>query len=802
MREGSALLPDATASARKRRARARDVYSALGFELVFEDGTVEAEEGHFSQTIEFSDISYQSASEEQQRAWMDVYSQIFEFGTPDMSFQVLLTNTEVPEPESGSVEFFATDDPLLRPYAEDYNRVLNAKLRDGVVNLKRDRYITFAVGAASYAEALPKLTPIRNTVTEKLGKLECETHRLDGVERAELIGAWTRPGLRTAVDYSELGASGLTVKDFLCPPSIDKRPGGDSSAFALGRKLCRVLVIYKLGSALSDACIKSLVDLPLPMCVSLHVQPLSPSDSQDFVASRLSFIDKDIVDKQQHARQKGYSSWLIPQELAYSRDEAERLLELMKKNGQLLFEWTGCVMTYADTPEELDERCLAIMRAARTEGMEVDVLTSQPLQGLNSVLPLASNHLGYKRNVITASVATMIPFATMELSHEGGGYYGQNRISDNLILLSRRSMSAPMGFLLGMPGSGKSFYAKQEITNTVLAYPGDEVIIIDPKNEYSVLTEALGGVAYFLPEHNINLLDVYAGTQEVTGVSPASFKTDTLIAIAAQVMGLEKELPGSMKTIVDRCVKKVFERFEGSPFTPQLGDFYDVLCEQPEPDAAELRLAFEIYVEGGLSFVNRPTSFPGSRRVTSFSFKGLGEDMKVFMMLVILDWTYNRMLYNFERGVRTWLYVDEVQSLFSCDAVMRYFDKFWSEGRSYGLIPTGITQTVERVLCHETGRMLIRNSGFLALLRQSDIDRANLAALLNLSSQLEDAIKMGIPDGSGLLIAGNARIAFKGGFPPGPLYDLFNTKPDEVLERKAAEWDRRAAAGIGRDGAE
>ena len=47
--------------AEKRRARraAKDVYSAIGYDLLSRDGIAQVEEGLFSQTLAFDDISYQ-----------------------------------------------------------------------------------------------------------------------------------------------------------------------------------------------------------------------------------------------------------------------------------------------------------------------------------------------------------------------------------------------------------------------------------------------------------------------------------------------------------------------------------------------------------------------------------------------------------------------------------------------------------------------------------------------------------------------------------------------------------------------
>ena len=45
-----------------------------------------------------------------------------------------------------------------------------------------------------------------------------------------------------------------------------------------------------------------------------------------------------------------------------------------------------------------------------------------------------------------------------------------------------------------------------------------------------------------------------------------------------------------------------------------------------------------------------------------------------------------------------------------------------------------------------------------------------------------------------MLIAGGSRVPIVDDFPKGALYDLFNTKPDEIAERKRAAYFAKRAA--------
>ncbi|MBL6463943.1 MAG: conjugal transfer protein TraC [Senegalimassilia sp.] len=829
LKESDKLLSDRGRRQRRRRTGAKDVLSAIGFDMIYADGTAQVEEGLYSQTLHFSDISYQAARIEEQKSDFNLYSDVFNYCGPDTSVQISVVNTPIPQSEIGSKRFFDEDalaaldaeeradelralDAAARAgedvteiehevrhrlrsadYAREYNKILNDKMREGVSNIRRDRYITFAVAADSYSDALPRLTPIRNTFAQNLSKLGCSVRKLEGVERAELVGGILNCGHGSAVDYGELLATGMTIKDCVCPTAIDKKPDGDNTMMRIGEDCAQVLVFKKFGSQLSDRALSSLIDLPFPLVISLQIQALDKGNSVDQVKTAMGMIDMEMIRRQQKAAQKGYDPTLsVPQDLAYSKNEGEELLDELLYKGQRLFLFTGCVMTYAADAATLQQQSLDIARRAHVENIELDVLPMQQLQGLNTVLPMANNHLHMRRYMTTANVSIMMPFATQEINEAGGGYYGQNKLSGNLIMLNRKKLSTPMGFVLGMPGSGKSFFVKREITNSFMQNPDDEFIIIDPKNEYPPLVSGLGGTVFTLPADCVNLFDVYEGSEEAGATDPVAFKAETMLAVCSQILSTgTNQLAPEAKSIIDRCVRLTFAKFRESRTSPTLGDFYEVLKRQSEPVAAPLVTAFELYVEGGMSYFNRQTTFDIDSRITSFSFKGLSEDMKVFAMLVVLDWVYNRTLYNHERGIRTWLYIDEVQSLFDNAAVVRYFDKFWSEGRAWGLIPTGITQTVGRLVGNEVAQNLLRTSGFLALLRQSDLDKQQLTQILQLSPQQQSDIERSIGDGEGLLIAGNATVGFTDNFPKGDLYNLWNTKPDELADAKREAWERK-----------
>ena len=144
-------------SQKKLRRSAKDVLRYIGYDAMYKDGIAQVEDGLFSQTIEFSDISYQSARKENQENVFTVLSSLYNYFSADTCFQLTIANVPIPDREIGKRAFFEKGDEATSKYVEEYNGILNDKMREGFSNLERHRYLTYMVGAADVDGAIPKL---------------------------------------------------------------------------------------------------------------------------------------------------------------------------------------------------------------------------------------------------------------------------------------------------------------------------------------------------------------------------------------------------------------------------------------------------------------------------------------------------------------------------------------------------------------------------------------------------------------------------------------------------------------------
>ncbi|WP_165055362.1 MULTISPECIES: VirB4-like conjugal transfer ATPase, CD1110 family [unclassified Adlercreutzia] len=776
---------------KKARAAAKDISSFIGYDAMYKDGIAQVEEGLFSQTIEFADISYQSARRESQQNIFSVLSSLYNYFGADSCVQLTIANVPIPADEIGHKRFFPEDDPDTSKYAREYNQILNDKMREGISNLTRHRYLTYMVGADDVTDAVPKLSRIKGDVIDTLSRIRCDAHALDGTERLRAIQSQLRPRAPFTFTWDKISPrSNVRTRDLIAPALIDFKPSGRADIFKIDETYGCVLSIRTFGSMLEDSYLAAIIDLPMPLSVNLHIQPIAQSDALALVKRQLDWMDKEIIDEQMSAMKKGYDYTILPPELRYSKEEAEELLDFLRNKNERLFVYTGLIYTYADAIETLERQVEQIISVGQGNSLGIEPLYYRQRQALNSVLPLGANHIDVTRYLTTGQIAMQMPFASLELNQEGGGYYGQSKQSGNLVICNRKKLASPMGFVCGKPGSGKSFSVKREITNTVLAYPEDEIVIFDPAGEYGNLIEALGGVNVRLAPDADTALNPFdlADVEGRADAAQLAFKIDAFLALSSAMMAESSEgLPEADKSIITRCVEAAYARCADGVTTPTLTDFHAVLLDQPEAEARDIALRYERYVTGALSFFNRQSNIGFANRITNIDLHDLSTNMRVFGMLTALETVRNRMYANFERGVTTWLYIDEVQSLFGHPTIIDYFAKFWAEGRKYGMICTGISQNTSHMLANERARTMVLNSDFCLLHKQASQDLAAWAEMLSLSAAEKEYIDESIKAGEGLLVAGGARVPIRDDFPKGALYDLFNTKPEEIAQLKRAK---------------
>ena len=759
--------------------------SCLDYLAMYDDGICAVRPGQYSITMQVSDINYQAARLDEKKAISAKYGEILNSIDPADHVQLTIRNRSLdraqfrqtmffPEPDAGSEDRY-------REYREEMNRVLADKALEGQNSILHEKYFTITTEAPDYPAARSALARLQTDYMGHFKSMGCDVLPMSGLQRLALIHQYTRAGEPFLFDYDQLLESGLTTKHAVAPMSLDFTA---RRTFRVGERYGEVLVLRDLPARLSDELVTRITDLPFEMTITVHIDRRDQNKALEYVHRQIAFMEMEQTGQQTKASQKGFDARLAtPREQRRNLSGAQALLHELEDKDQRLFSMTLLIYTCADTMEALNERVLQICGVCAQKSCAPAPLEDRQREGFNSTLPLGVNSVDVRRTMHTRSLALFIPFTTQELYQPGGISYGVNAMSHNMIFFSRYSLDAGSGWILGKPGGGKSMAAKYEMISVLLSDPNAEVIVIDPEAEYGGLCKAMGGETVRISagsRDHVNPMDItedYADKDD-----PLMLKSEFVLSLVDIICGGQEGLTPGQRSIVMRactlCYRKYFAGGKRQA-PPTLTDFYEVLKAQPEQEAQGIALALELYIEGSLSVFAHETNVDLNNRFVTYDIRDLGKQLRTLGMLIVLDQVWNRITRNRTRGIRTWLYIDEIQLLFSNEFCSNFFFELWARIRKWGGILTGITQNVETLLLSDLARRMLSNSDFICLLNQAQPDRIELAGLLQISNKQLSFITNAEP-GHGLLVAGKAIVPFINELPRDTkLYQLMTTKPGE-----------------------
>ena len=768
----------------------RTAQQSIPFQRMFPDGICRVSDKYYTKTIQYQDINYQLAQQEDKTAIFEEWCSFLNFFDSsihfELSFMNMATDAEVFEK---NIRIPCRNDNFNNVRSE-YSQMLKMQLAQGNNGLTKTKYITFGIEAESMREAKPRLDHVQTNLMNNFKRLGVVAKVLNGKDRLQLMHAMFHMGDndRFYFDWNWLADSGLSVKDFIAPTSFSF-PGGRT--FTMGSLHGAMSYLQITASDLSDQLLKDFLDMETSEIVTMHIQSVDQTAAIKQIKHTITELDRSKIEEQKKAVRAGYDMDIIPSDLATYGKDAKALLKELQSQNERMFLITFLIMNTGKTEQELENNVFQASSIAQKHNCNLRRLDFQQEQGLMSSLPLANNQIEIQRALTTSSTAIFIPFTTQELFQNGEEalYYGLNALSNNLIMVDRKKLKNPNGLILGTPGSGKSFSAKREITNAFLA-TDDDVIICDPEAEYTPLVNCLEGqVIKISPTstHYINPMDINESYSEDD--NPLALKADFILSLCELIVGGKEGLQPIEKTVIDRCVHQIYQHYFEDPKPenmPLLEDLYHALLQQEEKEAHRVATALEIYVKGSLNLFNHRTNVDINNRFVCYDIKELGKQLKKIGMLIVQDQVWGRVTANRSAGKTTRYYMDEFHLLLKEEQTAAYSVEIWKRFRKWGGIPTGITQNVKDLLSSREVENIFENSDFVYMLNQAAGDRQILAQQLNISPhQLSYVTHSG--EGEGLLFYGNVILPFVDHFPTDlALYKIMTTKLSDISETKEA----------------
>ena len=497
----------------------------LPFRQMYPDGLCRLDDTTWSRCIEFEDVNYQLAGQDDQTAIFEALCDMYNAHDSSIGMELTLVCRKVNRADFRKrIEIAAQGDPFDGVRAL-YTEMLRAQLEHGNNGMVKTKFLVLTIEAADIKTARARFSRI---ILDGLGHFKVMgalAKALDGREwLAVLHGVLHPDGERFSFEWDWLAPSGLHVKDFIVPSSFRF---GEARRFRMGGKYGAASFLQITAPELNDRVLADLLDTDSSIFVSLHIRSLDQNEAIKTVKRKITDLDSMKIDAQKRAAREGFDIDIIPSDLATYAGEAKNILRDLQSRNERMFLLTFLVVNVADTRQRLENDILRASSVAQKHNCHLVRLDFQQEQGFVSALPLGVNQVKIQRGLTTSSVAIFVPFISQELFQSGEAlYYGLNATSGNMILADRKQLKTPNGLILGTPGSGKSFSAKREILNVFLVTK-DDIIICDPEAEYFPVVRRLGGqVIKISPTSSqyVNPMDMSLNYSEDD--SPLALKSD------------------------------------------------------------------------------------------------------------------------------------------------------------------------------------------------------------------------------------------------------------------------------------
>lgn len=790
-------------------ASTEEVFSVKAID---ESGIFILNNNKYSKCYVLSDINFAGVTDSEQKTIIINFSRVL--NSMPCRYSYTIANEYVDEDSFSDKILYKLRGDDLDELRLAFNDFINSKVTSARQGLYQTIYLTLTVDAGSIMEAKTALSSIEASLSKALiqiginGMAGSTMNPLDINSRMQNWYNFTHAGIKNnyRFDYRKSFESDRDWIDIVSPESIQFF----NDYFIMnGNRYGKVLYFAKHAQSLESDTIAELSKINATHYISINSEILDLSAFKQEINRKYSSVGMKIESQKQRNRNNNDFLSDASDKLLKEKDDLDTLSRSVDSGDDHYFNTTILIMFLARSMEELDEITKKIESIGGIKSFDVKPCFSKQREGINSCFMFGVQEFKRVANFSAPCEAMYMPFKTQELNDPDGSFYGINRLSQNPISANRKGLQSYHGVILGKTRSGKSVFGKLEILSNRCLHPEDQILIIDPQNEYKKVADVKGVKGTIISfdtqkEIFVNPLDVnfenvdYSALQEIIAekadfiftLLACCMKRDINAAeqgvldrvinqIYSENYALRKKLNGEVDKITEYSVPVYMQTAEAelpvttdmSPeeqervYSPILQDIYQKLVDQrDDPIAQNLAGYMQIFVNGSLNLFNHKTNVDLSNKFLVFDISGIKENLRKTCMLVMLEIVHNKIRWNFSEGNWTNIYIDEFHELLRIPPVADYVIRLWKEvGKLKGSM-TGITQNMTDLLNNspdsERLAAILSNTEYFAMLNQSTLDREKLSAFLPSISPAMFNFVEGAIAGNGLLKMGAITVPF------------------------------------------
>ena len=526
------------------RENLKNTLESVPYVRMYEKGMVELLNGRYSKTYKFDDISYRSAKDEDRHNIFIAYTKFLNSISSDVDVQLHIANKKVNIKEVHDLVFAQKNNKNIGladelGLVEEFNDVMKSDIEKGENTKRTERFITVSLEATNAKFANDRFKDIEAHMTKKFKDIsdQCNLHPLNGNELSHAIASIYRQHM-TVPQFAKEDFKLGKERSYIAPDGLEIK----ANYLMIGERYAKCLFLRDIPPYVTDELIADLFSSDIEMCVSINIKPLDTMKVRRRISRSMTDLQGKQATSQQAAAKKMIFADLTPKNILESIEAANELEDFVKNKKQSVFMFNMIIMFYADTLEDMKIKEMSLQSKAGGLIFSFGPLIFQQERALQSVLPIGFNNLSIGRTLTTEATATFIPFDRKSTLQKGGFLYSLHADTKQAIVLNRSTLKNQSGFVLGSSGSGKGMMCKGEMLNVIFK-TNDDIIIIDPENEYSRFVRMFGGTIIELSsttKDHINPFDIPLEDEEfASGTPAASLKLGIILNIIENMLGGE-----------------------------------------------------------------------------------------------------------------------------------------------------------------------------------------------------------------------------------------------------------------------
>lgn len=580
-------------------------------------------------------------------------------------------------------------------------------------------------------------------------------------------------------EYSILERGSLDIASLVAPQSASWK----KNHYELGDDVTRTLYIHTYPTQVHYNWLKDVLRFPHPIDVAFYIQPMPIGPFVHKMRQQASHDEAAIVKEEE-------DGLIINQRRVARLRDTHQFIEAIENDATRPFQVMVAMTLRAATEKELDR--IEVQLRTSLNSVTLQATPYRHKQGFETTMPLMNNQIAELktvRSMHTQGVMTMFPFSSADISHETGVCIGTNQFTGSPIIVNRfldQELESFNTAIIGMTGSGKSFFAKLEILRW--AYRGIPIITLDPSGEYAGLCENLGGQNVNISldsEQVINPLDFSAAVRP--GHNALLAKISFMIELLGVMLRSE-----SNTSMVDPVTRQLFEQALSAAYSqhgyktkdldgqlrassdnmPKFSKVYQILQRisktNPDPMVQQriqpLLAGLRPFVADGhlAPLFDRDTTVDLNSHMINFNYSNLPPNYVPMAMHMVLEHLRTTLFTptQSKSGQHRLIYVDEAQLLMDMPETAHFLQHVARTCRKYGVGLTVMTQNVSVFLQQENGNENKAGQGILSacsiriLLKQKSTEAHSLEKAFDLTTQ-EVSSLTSARSGEGLIFVGD-----------------------------------------------